>query len=397
MLGLALTACSTASSSGAKTPAPSAAINTPASPPEAPTATPAPLTQAADAVTIDTTALTVAPNGDVYIANSYLPSACFIYRLRGDTLETVAGKGPCGFGGDGGPALDAEFYEVNGLAVDAAGDLFLSDSGNCRIREVTGGVIKTIAGNGTCGYMGDAGPATDAELGSPFPAGPGAIALDAQGDLFISDGENCRVRRVRAGIITTVAGSGACEQPGTGDGGPATHAGIQPEDLAVAPDGTLYVVDAPNFRQQHAGGGACTVRAVRGRVIETVAGNGCGTTSLGDGIRATSASLFLPSGIAVDGLGNLYIADGFCRVRVVRAGVITTIAGKAWDPLKVHNSDDACTYDGATGPALRAQIRPGAIAVAPDGSVYVADGDACRILRIAHGVIAPFAGNGCPR
>ena len=151
---------------------------------------------------------------------------------------------PRGYSGDGGPATAAELNSPTGVAVDAAGDLFIADSGNNRIREVNlaTGMITTVAGNGTGGYSGDGGPATAAEL--DYPEG---VAVDAAGDLFIADSDNNRVREVNlsTGMITTVAGNGTDGY--SGDNGPATAAELNyPEGIAVDAAGDLFIADTDN-------------------------------------------------------------------------------------------------------------------------------------------------------
>lgn len=118
-------------------------------------------------------------------------------------ITTVAGNGTFGFSGDNGPATSAQFFEPKGIAVDAAGNIYIADWGNNRIREVSGGVIATVAGNGVVGFNGDNIPAASAELAAPFD-----VALDSSGSLYIADGLNGRIRKVSGGVITTVAGAG---------------------------------------------------------------------------------------------------------------------------------------------------------------------------------------------
>jgi hypothetical protein len=168
-------------------------------------------------------AIAVDAAGDLFIGDY---PTCQIFRLVDGTLITVAGTGVCGYGGDGGPATRAQLQFIHGIAVDSAGSLYIGEL-DCRVRRVSDGIITTVAGDGTCGYAGDGGPAKDAELD-----GPVAVATDAAGDLYISDDNNCRVRLVRGATITTVAGDGTCHF--RGDGGPATEAGIEPAGVAVA-------------------------------------------------------------------------------------------------------------------------------------------------------------------
>ena len=209
--------------------------------------------------------------------------------------------------GDGGPATSASLREPFGVALDGAGNLCIADRRNHRIRKVdTSGIITTVAGIGSFGFSGDGGPATSASL-----ANPAGVALDAAGNLFIADGSNNRVRKVdTSGIITTVAGNGSSGF--SGDGGPATSANLgTPFGVALDGSGNLFISVQGNQR----------IRQVdASRIITTVAGNGISGFS-GDGGPATSASLAFPAGVAVDGTGNLFIAD-FENFRVRKVGFL---------------------------------------------------------------------------
>ena len=208
------------------------------------------------------------------------------YRIRevrtNGIITTVAGNGTRGYSGDGGPATKAELDNPTGVAVDASGNLFIADSGNDRIREVgTNGIITTVAGNGTYGYSGDGGPATNAELWNPD-----GVAVDASGNLFIADQDNNRIREVGTnGIITTVAGNGTNGY--SGDGGAATSAELSlAHGVAVDASGNLFIADSENSRIREVGTNG---------IITTVAGNGTQGYS-GDGGAATSAELSYPNG-----------------------------------------------------------------------------------------------------
>src|SRR6185369_7915861 len=194
-----------------------------------------------------------------------------------------------------GPAASASLNGPHGVALDGSGNLFIADSANNRIRKVsTGGTITTIAGTGTFGFQGDNGQATSARLA--YPTG---LAFDASGNLYIADYGNGRIRKVSpAGTITTVAGGGAVGV--VGDNGPATSAYLDsPRSVAVDVNGNLYIADAYGDR----------IRMVTpAGIITTVAGSGVAGFG-GDNGLATSANLNSPNGVALDGSGDLYIAD----------------------------------------------------------------------------------------
>jgi uncharacterized protein (TIGR03437 family) len=284
-------------------------------------------------------------------------------------ITTVAGNGTAGYSGDGGPATSAALRLPNGVAVDSSGNLYIADTSNSRIRKVTAstGVITTVAGNGTGGYSGDGGSATSAELFAPS-----GVAVDNSGNLYIADFVNMDIRKVSAsGIITTVAGGGCAASVtpncGAGDGGPATSAELTgPMGVAVDSSGNLYIADFGNSRIRKVTAGT--------GIITTVAGSAF-VGSHGDGGPATSAELFLPSGVAVDSSDNLYIADtSNCRIRKVTAstGVITTVAGNGSE-----------IYSGDGGPATSAALfLPTGVAVDSDGNLYIADTHNQRIRKV---------------
>jgi sugar lactone lactonase YvrE len=301
------------------------------------------------------------------------------------TITTVAGTGANGFSGDGGPATQARLSMPFIVVVDAAGNLFIADTGNNRVRKVSpAGMISTVAGTGTAGFSGDGGLATQARLN--FPIG---LALDGAGSLFIVDSSNNRVRKVSPeGLITTVAGSG--QQGFSGDGGPATEARFdRPGDIVVDAAGNLFISDPYNHR----------VRKVSpDGLITTVAGSGPtgadNGDSTGDGGLATEARLNGPDQIALDRSGNLFIAEGGnvfsarrgYRVRKVSAaGIITTVAGS-----------DARGFSGDGGPATQAHLDSvGGVAVDTAGNLFIADLENYRVRKVdLDGIITTIAGIG---
>ncbi len=293
-----------------------------------------------------------------------------VFRVDAATgeLTRLAGNGTSGYSGDNGPATSAELNGVMGVAADAAGDVYIADTGNNRIRKVSNGVITTIAGNGFLGYSGDGGPATSAELNQPF-----GVAADVSGNVYIADSENYVVRKVSNGAITTFAGIYGTTGY-AGDNGPATSARFDyPTSVAVDASGSVYLADMDNN----------AIRKVSQGVITTFAGNGTRGYA-GDHGPPAAAELNHPNGVAVDTLGNVYIADsGNGRIRKVSNGAIATIAG------------GASVSFGDNGPATSAALyQPGGVAVDASGNVYIADTFDNAIRKVSNGVITTFAGNG---
>ncbi len=330
------------------------------------------------------------------------------------TIQTVAGSSNMG---DGGPATAAQIGSIQGVAVDAKGDLFLSDTNNHRVRRVdTGGIITTIAGTGTAGFSGDGGPAGSAQLNLPY-----GLAVDAAGNLYIADLGNNRVRKVSPdGIIVTIAGTGV--EGYSGDGGQANAAQLYtPRDVAVDAAANLYIAEFEGHRVR---------KVTPAGVIATVAGTGVAGLG-GDGGPATVAELSFPAGLAVDRTGALYIADsGNNRVRkILSGGVISTLLGGSastalatptavavdrsltvyvaeyLSPI-VHSytaagawsnfaGSGAIGYAGDGGPAIAAELMNASHDLAPDlaGDVFVADGMRVREVY-ADGLISTAAGDG---
>jgi hypothetical protein len=273
-------------------------------------------------------------------------------------LITVAGDGTLGFSGDAGPATSARISSpLGGLAADSAGNLYMADIGNDRVRKVSSaGIIGTYAGDGLPGTAGDGGPATSAELYGLLSTSwmVEGVAADPAGNLYIADTVNHRVRMVTpAGVISTFAGGGLYSV--LGDGGPASKSGLPtPTSVAVDAAGNVYIVDGLRVRKVNTAG-----------IITTVAGNGTPSYS-GDGGPATSAAME-PESVAVDSAGNLYIADfvNGCIRKVNTAGIITTIAG-------VKTNGAPASGDG--GPATQAVLQNlHGVAVDSAGNIYLVD------------------------
>jgi sugar lactone lactonase YvrE len=288
------------------------------------------------------------------------------------TIYTIAGTGAGGDSGDGGKATAATLSAPTGAVLDGAGNLYVADSGNHRIRKVSpAGVITTIAGTGVGGFSGDGGPATSAKLFSPT-----GLALDGSGNLYIADTGNNRIRRIGVdGTITTIAGTGVQDQ--SAEGTPALAADLNaPSGVAVDRAGKLYIVE--NDR---------VLTIAPDGTIRTVAGALYSSGYNGDNVAAASALLDSPTGIAVDAPGNVYISDtDNQRIRKVGTdGIIRTIAGTG-----------AEGFSGDGGPATAAQIGgPYGLAVGADGSVYFADHGNHRIRKILpDGTIITVAGGG---
>ena len=389
--------------------------------------------------------------GNIYFADEQN------YRVRkintAGIISTVAGNGSYGFSGDGGLATAASLSSVYGIGMDPTGNLLIADYNNNRIRKVNAsGIINTIAGNGTGGYAGDGGAATAAELSSPSD-----VAADAAGDLFIADAYNHRVREVNAsGIMTTVAGGSTAGF--TGDGGAATAAEINLQGgLIVDATSNIYFTDAGNYRLRKITSGDATVAAISGPTtvvagatvtltdatsggtwnssatsLATVSGSGvvggvaagsatisyavtntCGTNVVtygvsvtststctiittvvgtgtagfaGDGAAATTGEIDGPTVVNFDTLGNMYIADYLNnRIRKVStSGIMTTVAGNG-----------TAGYSGDGGPATAAELNEPSYVVVRYGSLYIADYYGHRIRKVSPtGIMSTVAGNG---
>jgi len=306
----------------------------------------------------------VAPNGDVYFGdtdNDVVRKVAFATGL----ITTVAGNGLPGSTGDGGPATSAKLKAPEDVFVAASGDLYIADTGNHEIRKVAAatGVITTVAGNGSPGSTGDLGLATAARLNSPR-----GITVASNGDFYIGDRSNNKVRKVTAltGIITTYAGTGTAGY--SGDGALATLARLnRPQGIHLASNGDLYIADALNSAIRK-------VAAVTG-IITTYAGTGTAGFS-GDGGAATSAQLNAPEAMHLNSVGDLYIADTVNnRIRRVSSGgTITTVAGTG-----------TAGSAGDGGSATAAQLdTPRGIAIGSNGAYYIGDRNNNKIRKVVN-------------
>jgi len=301
--------------------------------------------------------------GNIYFADTDNHSVWKIDALSGAIIR-VAGTGTSGFSGDGGPATQAKLDNPTGVCVDAAGNVYVADTNNNRLRKVTmGGTITTVAGTGTTGYSGDGGPAINAQLGTPQ-----GLALDSLGNLYIAQKAEHVIRKIAlpSGIISRVAGTGSSGY--SGEGGPAVDAKLSyPEAVFVDPLRNLYIADTSN----HA------IRKVDASTqnISTIAGllNHAGFS--GDGGPAVNADLTYPAGVYKDAAGDIFIADtDNCRIRKVAAatGIITTHAGTG-----------VCDFAGDGGAATGAKInKPTGICGKTGGGLIIADTENSCLRRV---------------
>ncbi len=284
------------------------------------------------------------------------------------TITTIAG----GWNGDGGMACEAVLSWPHGLAFDSSGNLVIAERDGHRIRRVDAtGVITTVAGNGAADFAGDGARATEAAL-----CYPESVAVARDGSVYIADSGNHRIRRVdRHGVIATIAGSG--ERDIAGDGESALEAGLDhPRGVAISVDDSIVVADTFNHR---------VLLVQRDGTISAVAGTGDDQGASADDGPATEAVVECPSGLAIGGDGSMYVAEGWFVRRVDAAGTITTIVG---------TDEPSSLGDG--GPAVDASLEePQALALGHDGSLYIADATANRVRKVdPDGVITTVAGTG---
>jgi sugar lactone lactonase YvrE len=295
--------------------------------------------------------------------------AAAVAHAQAPNISTVLGRG----NGDGAQARHAQFNNVYAAVFDVAGNAYIADGGDDNVRKIAGdGTISTVAGSGPFYYAGSCANGTATAVRIAFPQG---IALDHNGNPLIVDTYDSCVRRLNPdGTLTLVVGGGIGF---SGDGGQAIDAGLSsPSAIAVDTTGNWYIADSGDNR----------VRKVdTSGKIGTIAGSNSNTYG-GDGGDATSAGVYFPTGVAVDASGNVYIAEPFDYVvrKVDTLGKISTVAGNGTSGSIIGNGVDA------TSVALNV---PRAVAVAPDGELYIADAGTGVISRVdAQGKIWPVAG-----
>lgn len=305
------------------------------------------------------TGLCIDKSGNLFVAD-YSSNTVRKIKTTG-IISTIAGNNTQGNAGDGGQATVANLYDPTGVAKDANGNIYIADDDNNKIRKVTGsGIINTFAGDGFVGYYGDTVQATTARLSSPW-----GITIDKHKSIFFADLLNHCIRKIDSlGVITTVVGTRTAGY--IGDGGQASMAQLNyPANVVFDGVGNLYIVDRANnvIRKVNTAG-----------IITTVAGNNTQGYS-GDGGQATLAELGLPFGMDVDAAGNMYIADQANNVirKVTSAGIISTIAG---------NGTQGFSGDG--GPANLAELNlPRDVKVDTAGNLYIADSNNSRIRKVS--------------
>ncbi len=311
--------------------------------------------------------------GNVYVTDATAFGGGVVHKVApGGSVTNIIGGGAYGFSGDGGPATNAAFKQMWGIARDGSGNIYVADQFNYRVRKdtVSTGIISTFAGSGRGNFWGDGGSATSAGIDKPQ-----GMAFDFSGNMYIADTYNNRVRKVTTGgTISTFAGTGL---PGfSGDGGAATSAKLnEPTSVAVDSNDNVFVADSEN---------SLVRKITPGGIISTYAGGG---GSLGDGGPATSAQLAFAFSIALDKYNNLYIADaGNFRVRKVTAstGIINTVAGNGVN-----------AYSGDGGPATSASLQNlFHISIGPDGSLYITSGGGgTSVRKVTNGIINRWAGS----
>ena len=332
--------------------------------------------------------LTICKTASCAVLRSFVSSILFlqVYSLSAQTLiTTVAGKaGSAGFSGDGGPAISANLNAPVGICFDPAGNLYIADFNNQRVRKVdaTTGLISTIAGNGTPGFSGDGGLALNAQLNHPS-----RLYADKNNHLFVVDYDNWRVRKIDlgTGIITTVAGNGTENNV---EGGLAVNSGMLPNAITMDKAGNL-IISQHNPPLANFTGNIISRLDMSTGIITTIAGTGMFTFS-GDGGLAVNASLYNPAGLSFDVAGNLYFVDeSNYRIRKIDAvtGIITTVAG--------NGGGNFMSPDGSL--ALNISFKnPTDVLVDGNGKLIIVDqnDERVRTVDLSTGIITSIAGNG---
>jgi Secretion system C-terminal sorting domain len=302
---------------------------------------------------------TIAIDGEfIYFIDTH---NCMVRKIDAMGITSVvAGDGTFGYGGDNGPATNAQLDAPVSIALDSHSNLYVSTAADHRIRKITNdGIIITIAGTGSFGYNGDNRPATSAELFYPYLGG-----VDDLGNIYFGDYDNHRVRKIsNTGIITTIAGNGT--NTSSGNNGPATAAGVgTPGFVFLSTIGDIYVPDN-SFN--------CIYKITTSGIITTIAGTGASGYS-GDGGPATNATFLTLNSVTMDFFGNIYLGD--CGANVVRkidpTGIISTVAGTG-----------VAGFSGDDGPATAAELDcANFVTINSSGNVFVADYNNDRIRKI---------------
>lgn len=304
-------------------------------------------------------------NGNIYIADAANARIRKISKATG-IITTIAGTGVWGFGGDGGDALSAKLSAPQAVTLDNNDNIYICDGLNHRIRKVAAltGIITTIAGTGTGGANGDGGLAINAELNQP-----GGVFVDKNDDIYVADWGNNKVRKISqsTGIITTIVGDGGGGH--SGDGGPAIAAQVyRPVDVHADTSGNILIAE----QYSH------VVRKINtSGIITTIAGNGVSGYS-GDYGQATNARLAKPTGLFVDKLNNIYVAEynnGTVRKIDAATGMITTVAGIG-----------ITGFSGDGGPATNAKLFCSDVLVDQYDNLIIADYENNRIRKSSTGV-----------